>query len=43
MAKLLKVGFNETKQKINDLIFKELLKRGYSLEGNTRIWNLADS
>lgn len=28
---------------INDLIFKELLKRGYSLEGNTRIWNLADS
>ncbi len=29
--------------KINDLIFKELLKRGYSLEGNTRVWNLADS
>lgn len=29
--------------KINDLIFKELLKRGYSLEGNTRIWNIADS
>jgi len=29
--------------KINDLIFRELLKRGYSLEGNTRIWNLADS
>jgi len=28
---------------INDLIFKELIKRGYSLEGNTRIWNLADS
>ena len=28
---------------INDLIFKELLKRGYSLEGNTRVWNLADS
>jgi len=28
---------------INDLIFKELLKRGYSLEGNTRIWNIADS
>ncbi len=27
----------------NDLIFKELLKRGYSLEGNTRIWNIADS
>ena len=28
---------------INDLIFKELIKRGYSLEGNTRIWNIADS
>lgn len=30
-------------QKINDLIFKELIKRGYSLEGNTRIWDIADS
>ena len=30
-------------QQINDLIFKELIKRGYSLEGNTRIWNIADS
>jgi uncharacterized SAM-dependent methyltransferase len=29
--------------KINDLIFKELLKRGYYLEGNTRVWNLGDS
>jgi len=28
---------------INDLIFKELIKRGYSLEGNTRIFNIADS
>ncbi|MFA4960173.1 MAG: L-histidine N(alpha)-methyltransferase [Candidatus Pacearchaeota archaeon] len=28
---------------INDLIFKELVKRGYSLEGNTRVWNIADS
>ncbi len=34
----------ETKgHRINDLIFKELIKRGYSLEGNTRIWNIADS
>lgn len=31
------------KAKVNDLIFKELIKRGYSLEGNTRIWNIADS
>jgi uncharacterized SAM-dependent methyltransferase len=31
------------KKLINDLIFKELIKRGYSLEGNTRIWNIADS
>jgi len=30
-------------QEMNDLIFKELIKRGYSLEGNTRIWNIADS
>ncbi|MAG26268.1 hypothetical protein CMI47_12005 [Candidatus Pacearchaeota archaeon] len=33
----------EEQVEINDLIFKELLKRGYSLEGNTRIWNIADS
>ena len=34
----------ETKTpQINDLIFKELIKRGYSLKGNTRIWNIADS
>ena len=25
------------------MIFKELIKRGYSLDGNTRIWNIADS
>lgn len=31
------------KQKINDLIFKELIKRGYSLRGKTRVWNIADS
>ncbi len=31
------------KPQINDLIFRELIKRGYSLEGNTRIWNIADS
>lgn len=30
-------------QQINDLIFKELIKRGYSLEGSTRIWDIADS
>jgi len=29
--------------KINDLIFKELIKRGYALRGNTRVWNIADS
>lgn len=28
---------------VNDLIFKELIKRGYSLEGKTRVWNIADS
>lgn len=30
-------------KKINDLIFNELIKRGYSLRGNTRVWNIADS
>jgi len=34
---------NQNKPVINDLIFKELIKRGYSLEGNTRVWNIADS
>lgn len=29
--------------KINSLIFRELVRRGYSLEGKTRIWNIADS
>ena len=43
MVKQPKNSFHENSLKINDLIFKELLKRGYSLEGNTRIWNLADS
>lgn len=28
---------------VNDLIFKELLKRGYSLYGRTRVWNISDS
>lgn len=28
---------------INDVIFRELLKRGYSLEGKNRVWNIADS
>jgi len=39
------MGFFNKKpaQKINDLIFKELIKRGYSLEGKTRIWNISDS
>lgn len=31
------------KQVVHDLIFRELIKRGYSLEGKTRVWNIADS
>jgi uncharacterized SAM-dependent methyltransferase len=31
------------KMKVNDLIFKELIKRGYKLEGKTRVWDVADS
>jgi uncharacterized SAM-dependent methyltransferase len=34
---------SDAKPVINDLIFKELIKRGYSLEGKTRVWNIADS
>ncbi|MFH1452164.1 MAG: L-histidine N(alpha)-methyltransferase [archaeon] len=37
------MGNQKENPKINDLIFKELIKRGYSLDGNTRIWNIADS
>jgi len=29
--------------KISGLIFKELIKRGYSLDGKTRIWDISDS
>lgn len=28
---------------INEIVFKELIKRGYSLSGKTRVWNIADS
>src|SRR3989344_4575087 len=28
---------------VNDLILKELLKRGYSLQGRTRVWDISDS
>jgi uncharacterized SAM-dependent methyltransferase len=30
-------------EKVESLIFKELVLRGFSLEGNTRVWNVADS
>lgn len=36
-------GKSKGNGKINDLIFRELIKRGYSLEGNTLVWNIADS
>lgn len=28
---------------VNDLIFKELIKRGYSLDGKTKVWDVSDS
>lgn len=34
---------NNSKVRINGQIFKELIQRGYSLEGNTRVFNIADS
>lgn len=30
-------------QRVNNLIFKELIKRGYSEKNSSKIWNLADS
>lgn len=30
-------------KEINEIVFRELMKRGYSVEGNSRIWNIADS
>jgi uncharacterized SAM-dependent methyltransferase len=43
MAKSPKSKPSAKNSQINDLIFKELLKRGYSLEGNTCVFNIADS
>ena len=31
------------KWQVNPLILKELIKGGYSLEGNVKFWNIADS
>jgi len=28
---------------INDLIFKELVRRGYSIKGENKVWNISDS
>lgn len=33
----------EQKQEISDLIFTELIKRGFEVKENKRIWNIADS
>ncbi len=43
MGKSLKGAILVMFMQVNDLIFKELIKRGYSLEGKTRVWNIADS
>jgi uncharacterized SAM-dependent methyltransferase len=43
MVKSQKTNFRENSPKINDLIFKELTKRGYSLEGKSKVWNISDS
>jgi uncharacterized SAM-dependent methyltransferase len=34
---------NKNIGKVNEIIFKEFIKRGYSLEGKTRVWTIADS
>jgi len=43
MEKIKKINSGKESPKINDLIFKELIKRGYSLEGKNKVWNIADS
>jgi len=40
---LLKSQIFSTFMQVNDLVFKELLKRGYSLDGKTRVWNISES
>lgn len=30
-------------EEVNEIMFKELLKRGYSLDGKTRVWNISES
>ena len=34
---------SKTINRINDIIFNEIMKRGYTLEWNTRVFNIADS
>lgn len=44
LSKLMpKKNNHKTYPNVNGLIFRELIKRGYSLDGKTRIWNIADS
>lgn len=31
------------KKEINEIVFRELIKRGYSVKGKSRFWNIADS
>lgn len=38
-----KISSNSQGNIVNDIIFRELIKRGYSFEGNNKVWNIADS
>jgi uncharacterized SAM-dependent methyltransferase len=38
-----KINIKNSSGKINDVVFNELLKRGYSVEGKNKVWNIADS
>jgi uncharacterized SAM-dependent methyltransferase len=40
MVKKIKVNSSFT---INEVVFKDLIKRGYSVEGNNKVYNIADS
>jgi uncharacterized SAM-dependent methyltransferase len=43
MKRKSQTGSDLDKSNVGEMIFKEFIKRGYSLEGDTRVWNIADS
>jgi uncharacterized SAM-dependent methyltransferase len=38
-----KITRKNSSERVNDAVFRELIKRGYSVEGKNKVWNIADS